>query len=436
MRENRLSRTGVYILLISVFLLIVNISLGFVLTRQSSAAMRSLIESRMLDVSNTAADLLDGDSLETLQAEDRDTPQYQNVLKMLTCFEENIELEYIYCVRDMGDGSFAFMIDPDPEAPGEFGEHIPYTDALYHASLGTPSVDKEPYQDSWGRFYSAYSPVFDSAGQVAGIVAVDFSAEWYENQVSNQIKTTLIISSFSLLFAGIIILMITTRNRRRFKTLYQEMNKVSDGIETLVHEASPWAEIASPEGNGVADSSDEIMVLGEKIHALQEKLHEQIALVRSLAYIDGLTKLGNRAAYEDHVRRLDAQIQGGTADFSLVVFDLNGLKEINDIHGHERGDQIIISAASTLKQAFRDDQLYRIGGDEFIVILNGQRDGLPTWLDETFGESCPVSMSKGYAAYVPRADTCYRMVFNRADNAMYADKRAYYLAHSDRRRHY
>ena len=213
MKKSSLNQMSRFIILFSVFLLIVIVSLGYVLITQSSKAIRSLIEDRMLDVSNTAAALLDGDTLETLEAEDKGTPAYQAVYKMLSCFEDNIELEYIYCVRDMGDGSFVFMIDPDAEAPGEFGEHIPYTDALYHASLGIPSVDKEPYVDEWGRFYSAYSPVFDSAGKVAGIVAVDFSADWYERQITGQVKTTLVISIVSLLSASAIIIMMTARFR-------------------------------------------------------------------------------------------------------------------------------------------------------------------------------------------------------------------------------
>ena len=86
----------------------------------------------------------------------------------------------IYCVRALDDGSFVFTIDPDPESPGAFGDHIPYTEALYNASLGTPGVDKEAYVDQWGRFYSAYSPVFDSNGNVTDIVAVDFTADWVD----------------------------------------------------------------------------------------------------------------------------------------------------------------------------------------------------------------------------------------------------------------
>lgn len=434
MKKSRLSQTSLFIVLICVFLLIVNVSLGYVLIMQSSKAIRSLIESRMLDVSNTAAALLDGDTLETLEAEDKDTPAYQEAYKMLSCFEDNIELEYIYCVRDMGDGSFVFMIDPDAEAPGEFGEHIPYTDALYQASLGVPSVDKEPYVDEWGRFYSAYSPVFDSEKKVAGIVAVDFSADWYERQITGQVTTTLVISTVSLVFASIIILLLAARYRRRFTTLISEMNEVSGGIETLVRETSPGTAIASGKEDGAPQSNDEMTMLGQKIHSLQSQLSKQIAYVRSMAYVDALTGLGNRAAYDKHVRQLEDDIARGKANFAVGVFDINGLKEINDGYGHAKGDKVIIEAARNLKQAFENGKVYRIGGDEFIVLVEGADPARLINSAELAAEKSLVSMSKGCAAYEPGKDQDYIAVFNRADSAMYTDKRAYYLTHEDRRR--
>ena len=436
-RKRRLGQTGIYIIVISAFLIAVNAALGFALIRQSSAAIRSMIESRMLDVSNTAAAMLDGDTLEKLQADDKDTPEYQGVLKMLMCFEDNIELEYIYCVRDMGDGSFVFMIDPDAENPGEFGEHIPYTDALHQASLGTPAVDKVPYQDEWGRFYSAYSPVFDTAGKVAGIVAVDFSAQWYENQINNQVRATLIISGVSLLFAIIIVLIINARFRERFRTMLNEMNVVSDGIETLVHEVSPGAEPHRRTEASVPVSDSGMEELGDRIRSLENQLSEQIAFVRSQAYVDGLTGLGNRTAYEDHVRELEDDIASGKAAFGVAVFDMNGLKQINDQYGHARGDQAIMKVAESLKQVFGGEKLYRIGGDEFIVVLGDTLTAIESRLgrvDRALAENDAGMVSKGCAAYDPDADTGYREVFNRADDAMYEDKKEYYATHEDRRK--
>jgi hypothetical protein len=123
--------------------------------------------------------MLDGDALMDLSPEDEGTGAYQEVYTTLTYFMENASLTYIYCVRDMGDGTFTFGLDPTVEDPGEFGSPIVYTDALYEASQGNAAADSIQYEDAWGTFYSAYSPVFDSKGKVAGIIAVDFSAEWY-----------------------------------------------------------------------------------------------------------------------------------------------------------------------------------------------------------------------------------------------------------------
>ena len=428
----RLNPAARSLILICAFLLTMNVLLGFVLIRNSQHAIREQVESRMLDVSNTAAAMLDGDILRTLQAEDVNTPEYRAIHNTLFRFEQNIELAYIYCVRALDDDSFVFTIDPDPESPGAFGDHIPYTEALYNASLGTPGVDKEAYVDQWGRFYSAYSPVFDSNGNVTDIVAVDFTADWYDRQFSSQLKAIVSISGISILVASIIILLIANRYKKRFDRLFQGMNNVSEGIETLVHEISPDAEPVQQTEKTVRNT-DEIDMMNERISSLQEKLGKQIQLVRSRAYIDGLTGLNNRAAYEEHVNRLEDEIRGGTANFAIALFDVNSLKEVNDKYGHKKGDGVIRSAAVALQNTFREGKLYRIGGDEFLVILESSYVELPQKLAALRGNQGGFSISSGSAVYNRETDREYRSVFNRADTAMYNDKREYYLTHGDRR---
>ena len=418
------------------FLLAVNITLGYSLTSQSAAAMRTLINSRMLDISNTAAAMLDGDALGVLQKDDRDSPAYRNALKTLTYFQENIDLSYIYCIRDMGSGVFVFSVDPS-EDPGEFGEPVVSTEALHQASLGMPAVDREPYEDAWGRFYSAYSPVFDSQHRVSGIVAVDFSADWYDRQISSHVTTTLYISILSFVFAGIIILLVAGRFRNRFRSMLREMNNVSDGIETLVRETSPGAEKVADPAAGVPRSNDEIVELGNRIQLLGDRLSEQIAFVRSQAYLDGLTQLGNRTAYEERIRHLDDEVRDGSNVFSVVLFDLNGLKEINDSRGHGEGDRAISRVAEALQQVFFGEQIYRIGGDEFVVILDGVCGDIDARMDEVsriVGDSDLMSVAIGYAAYDPETDAGFRDVFRRADNAMYENKKRYYIGRLDRRK--
>ena len=80
------------VLAVSVFMLVTNVLLGLVLARQARDAMKTQINERMLDIVNTAAAMVDGDVLEKLTADDKDTPEYQAVLNTLSRFRDNIKL--------------------------------------------------------------------------------------------------------------------------------------------------------------------------------------------------------------------------------------------------------------------------------------------------------------------------------------------------------
>ena len=121
---------------ISVFLVVINALLGFLLTKQSDYALRDLIHHRMLDISNTAAAMINVDVLESASADNMDSPECREIYETLTYFQDNIELEYIYCIREVAEGSFVFSIDPTVDDPGEFGEPIVCTEALMKASDG------------------------------------------------------------------------------------------------------------------------------------------------------------------------------------------------------------------------------------------------------------------------------------------------------------
>ena len=136
MKHRKVNYTTKIILGIACFLLVANIILGEVLYTHSEVALEKLLHERMLDVSNTAAALLDGDVMRDLQAEDADTPEYQEQLEILARFQQNIDLEYIYGIRRMEDGSFTFTVDPEPYDPGGFGEPVGTTDALENAYKG------------------------------------------------------------------------------------------------------------------------------------------------------------------------------------------------------------------------------------------------------------------------------------------------------------
>ncbi len=87
---------------------------------------------------------------------------------------------------------------------------------------------------------------------------------------------------------------------------------------------------------------------------------------------DPLTGVGNRRAWEEAVERAAAREFDGTTASSVIIVDIDGLKETNDTHGHDAGDRLIQAVAGALRRALRDhDELARIGGDEFAALALG-----------------------------------------------------------------
>ena len=241
-------------------------SFGVVSLVQARKAIKESTIQRMMDIANCASGSVDGDILKNLTIDDYGNEKYQAVYDALAVFRDNIELEYVYGIKDEGNNHFTFTVDPDIEDPAQFGSDIVTTEALITASKGTTAVDDIPYSDEWGTFYSAYSPVFDSEGNVAGIIGVDFSTEWYEGQLKRQDRNT-----FKNLF---IVLAITTVVTAIIFSI--QIKKITKPLKQI-------AEVAGRYQNGDFSSKFEIESddeLGEFSRALQSmamSLKEQIS---------------------------------------------------------------------------------------------------------------------------------------------------------------
>ena len=159
---------------------------------RSRVTIRKAIQRRMLDISNCAAGSINGDVLASIDENSIGEAKYNNLYNTLSVFRDNVELEYVYAIKEDGDDNFIFTMDTDLVSPASYGDKVEYTEALNSAGNGIAAVDEVPYTDQWGEFYSAYSPVFDSYGRVAGIVAADFSVDWFEDQLSVQTRSTVI----------------------------------------------------------------------------------------------------------------------------------------------------------------------------------------------------------------------------------------------------
>ena len=162
------------------------------------------------------------------------------------------------------------------------------------------------------------------------------------------------------------------------------------------------------------------------------------------AYIDTLTGLQNRTAFYENMGGLTKKIEDGTADFSTLMIDVNYLKKVNDVYGHEQGNTYLQNAANLIRKHFGNEGLYRIGGDEFAMLLEGKaQEGTEEKIrafkeemaqiqaDESLQPWEKPSAAVGLAKYIPGEHDMPDAVLRQADEYMYADKVAMKAVRTD-----
>ncbi len=451
-RKVKVSRRNFLIAL--VLLLLTNIIMGIVLTYMSKKTLRSQIEQRMLDVSNSAAAFIDGDGLKTIAPQDKDTEIYQNAYSILHTFATNIELEYIYVIYPKGDGTFTFGIDPDTVNPGEYGDVIEATAALQNAAKGIAAVDKVPHSDEWGRFYTSYSPFFDSDGNVVGIVGVDFNADWYDEKLNTDMAAVVIITMVGLTVGIVLSFAMLSQNRRRFSEMLQklaELERETQKLDNMIMKSSIKKLEMMPESESALlktlaegedkrrPSSHEYDTLYASLSGLSEKLRKYLKYLDSEINIDDTTGLLNKVAYKKKIHELDESIADGSAAFSVAFFDINGLKKIYTQTGFEAGEKLMYECAKILKTVYGKHNVYHVTGDEFIAITEGENCPEMSHYFRLFEEelekynSCHtgenlLSVAKGFARYEdePEKYRNYRILFIDAEARCMENKAEHY----------
>lgn len=159
------------------------------------------------------------------------------------------------------------------------------------------------------------------------------------------------------------------------------------------------------------------------------------AIVR-LMYTDTMTRVGNKTAYTECVNTIYKRMADEEKfSFAVIVADINDLKKVNDTYGHEYGDILIQNGATILKKIWGSDFIYRIGGDEFVIVYFDVEkelvekkillfeDAIKNHNRQHSTEKLFLQMAIGVAIYNPEIDQAYMDVFRRADSAMYEDKK-------------
>lgn len=189
--------------------------------------------------------------------------------------------------------------------------------------------------------------------------------------------------------------------------------------------------IDDPSVSALEDIAYSIKLVAYFMAVMLRQRNNQLLLHR-YSYRDQMTGVMNRRALEEFIEiELDYRVGVG-----VLMCDINGLKRVNDQMGHEAGDTMIREVADCLSEVFTNERVFRMGGDEFLVVSSTpnkatfeQRIRTVRLLIEARGRSA----SMGYTYGTTTKDD-FESLQKQADKLMYEDKRAYYEVHPDRRR--
>ena len=365
----------------------------------------------------------------------------------------NSNIKYLYVYRFSDEGCrVVFDLNTSDLEGDKAGMLIEFDKSLYlyrdDLLAGRP-IPPLITNDEYGHLLTLYKPVYDENGKCQCYAAIDFSMDILNNYTRIFIikLLALFLGCFVFIFAiGLtfvennIILPLNTmaycaRNFSYDSAAAREENitqiknlkiKTGDEIENL------YTSLLRTTVN-ISNYLKHLQLAKNKVADMQVK----VSAMDEIAHKDSLTGVKNKTAYAEDTALLDKKIASGDADFCIIMVDVNFLKRINDNYGHECGNTYLINACKFVCAIFGAEHVYRVGGDEFVVIIEGEKVSLCKYLVTQFKFEMErknandvlqpwekVSAAVGVGYYEPNNDKTADEVFKRADKEMYANKLA------------
>ena len=465
------------ILLIVPIIIGVILMSGFFSFKSLTDVTRTIYTSRSQELSETTAQILDPRQVKTIRdkvleifrattdrvssdawgspefdayltryQEITETKEYKQIRKQLRIVQDSNNLQASYLVWfDLDTESTIYLVDGAYEdicLPGCFDAVMYDVD---HAAMKNPKDGIKPdvtNTKEYGWVVAAGSPVFCDDELVAFA-----AAEISMNEVMGQRNRFLMIEFMALLGLAVAFILISIILIDRM--LIRPINKLSDTSEK--YWSGETSSIRHEFSQLEIHTGDELETLSNSMKQMEQNINEHITRILDTtnklistrehaeemdraANIDALTKVRNKRAYDVEVERIDQEIAGGKTAFGLAMIDLNYLKKINDTYGHDKGNEAIRTLCRTICGVFVHSPVYRIGGDEFVVVLENHDyehlDELKVSFDQEMlklgNEKTPwegVSAAAGYALFDPSRDKDVESVFERADKEMYEQKK-------------
>ena len=365
-------------------------------------------------------------------------------------------LVYAYLIKpDSSDGTVTYIVDAvrdeKPGKPGMFDvyavdapEDNPFDEVRVMWETWEKGVQLDEFQEwdnQYGHNYTCYTPLYMDEDLV-GLICTEVEVDSINSEILvRSVRHASILGLLIILSFMIMLLYVERRYLKRLSLLTEGVKEYSNNKDVSVAEKIKKLAIDHTEvGELAAETSDMIIELDNHMKSLTDTNREldeskkREADAKNLAMKDTLTGIRNKAAYDEVCKKLDSDIPEGFAEFGVGMVDLNYLKRINDSYGHDKGNVALVKLSGIICNIFKHSPVFRVGGDEFIIILMGEDFDHLEEREEQFKNTISeiqkdteleewerVSAAIGVSKFTQN-DKTVDDVFKRADEAMYKEK--------------
>ena len=364
----------------------------------------------------------------------KEMDDYKEVLADLQRMQDELDVDCIYITWvDPANECYVYLVDAaheDPCPPGCIDpiyveDKVELLKNLKTAGL-PPNITKT---QEYGWLMATGMPIYDGNGELIAMADVDISMNVAMSELTSFMNK--VIYSFlamTVIIAVLAIIMMRTLIIKPIRILSNAAKKHKNN-NTIFSELN-------------LKRNDEIGVLADSMATMEKDINSYIIDLISArehaekmdleANTDALTKVFNKRAYDQKVCELNKD----KPQYGIAMIDINNLKEINDKYGHEKGDICIQTICQSICSVFSHSAVYRVGGDEFIVVMENdayeKHDELVNELSNLFRTAETdnslepwerASAAIGYAVFDSSSDESVESVEKRADTDMYENKK-------------
>ena len=437
-----------------IFMAVLCLLLGLTTYRGYERSLYGRYEAYITDMLTYVGSSIDVDDLKECVDSGTKSPKYLELQSFLDHIKDTHKIDFLYVVIPLHTGEhdnmmnviaamaeyeYADLEEYSMVVPGGLtGDSYPAETAVkyYNAKDAGKIVFFEEVAE-WGDDYTGILPLHTSDGAFFAELCVDVPVA----DIHETIGYHMIISLFLIIVTGFVFMLaFIFWSTRVIVTPIKKLEKSVAGF--VSGDRSQTLAMEDPEihtNNELESLSTAVMQMADDINDYVKEVveAERVASeMRELANRDALTGIRNKGAFAAAIQGIQERIdQKEALPFAICVFDCDDLKSVNDLYGHDKGDEYLKAASKLICRVFSHSPVFRIGGDEFAAVLTGEDFAHREQLEKQFADESrkiradaeneweQVRVTNGIAVFDPHIDRTVSDAVRRADQIMYEKKR-------------